>query len=827
MSTFGKDMAYAARVLGKRPAFAAIALITVALGIGASTAIFSVVNAVLLRPLPYRDADRLVLVWSDLRARDVRDFPLPPADFHDLREQATLFEAFAGVSPGRQALTGDGGEPEQVRVAGVTPNLISMLGARVLHGRDFVESDGTPQPPPPDPQGPNAQAAAPPPLPNVAILTHDFWQRRYGGDPSVVGRVLRVGGGSAEVVGVLAPGFELLFPPAVNVERVPDILFALRVNFAAGSRINVFLRVIGKLKEGVTVAQAQAQLDGIAAELRNQFPIKQTAGMYFRTEAMYDDLVADVRPAILALMGAVVFVLLIACANVANLFLVRASARERELAVRAALGGSRWRLVSQMLAESVILAASGALLGLLLARLGISLLLALRPANLPRLDDVGIDPMVLFFTMGAAILAALLSGVVPALRASRPDIAEVLRESGRTAGLGSGRLRNVVVVAEVALAFVLLIGSGLMIRSFVALHRANPGYDPEGLVTFFMPVPPSRGQAREAFLPELRDRLAALPGVTSVAATSSLPLDGSDPLARWGREEAATDPTKFEQGHFFSVMPGYIETMRTRLIEGRTFTAADNRPDALVMIIDELLAAKAFPNESALGKRLLVRVRGPEPEFVEVIGVIEHQRTTTLAADGEEGMYFTDGFFGHGNVARWAVRTDGDPLRLAPRVRAEIAAFEPLAAVAELQPMSVLVDRARTPTRFALTAIGIFAAIAALLAAVGLYGVLSTVVRSRTAEIGVRMAFGAPRGSIFQLFVGQGLRLSAAGVALGLLASLGLTRVMSTMLVEVRPTDPATFVAMAVFFFVIAGVASWLPAWRAAGLDPTAALREE
>ncbi|MGH7554391.1 MAG: FtsX-like permease family protein, partial [Longimicrobiales bacterium] len=578
---------------------------------------------------------------------------------------------------------------------------------------------------------------------------------------------------------------------------------------------------------GVTVAQAQAQLDGIAAELRNQFPIKQTAGMHFRTEAMYEDLVADVRPAILALMGAVVFVLLIACANVANLLLVRAAARERELAVRAALGCSRWRLVSQMLAESVLLAGGGALLGLLLARLGIRLLLALRPANLPRLDAVGIDPAVLFFTMGAAILAAVLSGVVPALRASRPDVAEVLRESGRTAGLGTGRLRNAVVVAEVALAFVLLVGSGLMIRSFVALHRANPGYDPQGLVTFFMPVPPARDQARETFLPQLRERLAALPGVTSVAATSALPLDGSNPLARWGREEAATDPTKFEQGHAFYVLPGYIETMRTRLIEGRTFTVADNRPDALVMMIDELLAAKAFPNESAVGKRLLVRVRGPEPEFVEVIGVVEHQRATTLAADGEEGMYFTDGFLDHGVVSRWAVRTDGDPVRLAPQIRAEIAAFEPLAAVAELQPMSVLVDRARTPTRFALTAIGIFAAIAALLAAVGLYGVLSTVVRSRTAEIGVRMAFGAPRASIFQLFVGQGLRLSAAGVVLGVLASLGLTRVMSTMLVEVRPTDPATFVAMTVFFFLIAGVASWLPAWRASGLDPTAALREE
>lgn len=825
-ATFEKDLVIAARKLRKNAPFTLVALITVALGIGASTAIFSVVNAVLLRPLPYRDADRLVLVWSDLRNRDVRDFPLPPADFNDIRQQAGLFEGFAAVSPGRVALTGDGGQPERVRIAGVTPNLVGLLGARIAFGRDFLEADATP-PPPPD----TTEAAAPPPeIVNAAILTHGFWQRRYGGDPDILGKVLQLGGGKAEVVGVLAPGFELLFPPAVNVERVPDLLTAMRVDFADASplsRINVFLRVIGRLKEGVTLAQAQAQLDGIAAALRRQFPIKQTSGMHLRTESMYQDLVMDVRPVILTLMGAVAFVLLIACANVANLLLVRASARERELAVRAALGGSRWHLVSQTLAESVLLAGGGALLGLLLARLGIRLLLALRPADLPRLDSVSLDPAVLAFTAGATVLAAVLSGVMPALRASRPDIADVLREIGRTAGLGSGRLRNAVVVAEVALCFVLLIGSGLMIRSFIALQRTDPGYQAEGLLTFLLPVPPSRGEAAPAFIQEFRDRLGAVPGVRSVTSASALPLEGTSPLARWGRPEAATDPSLFEQGAPFFVLPGYFETMRTPLIDGRTFTEADNRQDALVMVIDELLAARAYPNESAVGKRLLVRVRGPEPELLEVIGVVRHQRATTLAADGEEAMFFTDGFAGGGGaVGRWALRTAGDPTSLAPAVRAEIQRFEPLAAVADMQPMTDLVDRARTPTRFALALIAVFAIIAALLAAVGLYGVLSTVVRQRTAEIGVRMAFGAPRMSIFRLFVGQGLRLSVLGIALGTVASLAMTRVMTGMLVEVRPTDPTTFVAVALVFFSIAGIASWLPARRAARLDPTAALRE-
>ncbi|HWO02857.1 MAG TPA: ABC transporter permease [Blastocatellia bacterium] len=852
-----KDLAYAARLLRKNLAFAVTAIVTIALGIGASTAIFSVVNAVLLRPLPYSEPDRLTLIWGDMRARNVVDFPFPPGDVYDLRQQTTSFEDIAAVSTFKQSISGDDVDPAQVIVGGVTTNFFSTLGARVAQGREFIEADGIapPQPPPvastqpaqpptaqqpgqraPAPAAPRqpaaqqpAQANQPPQLPTIVILSNEFWQRRYGGDPGVIGRNIDVGGQRSQVVGVLAPGFELLFPPGTNIERAPDIWAANRIDFEGGSRLNVFLRLIGRLNKGATIQQARTQVEEVASDLRQRFPIKQTSDLHFRVEPMQEDLIADVRPAILALMGAVIFVLLIACANIANLLLVRASWREREFAVRAALGGSRWRLVRQMLAESLLIAGGGAVLGILLAQLGIDLLSRIRPDNLPRIESIRIDRVVLAFTALATIVAAAAFGILPALRASRPNVMEVLRRSGRTSGLAAGRiLRNSVVMAEVALSFVLLIGCGLMLRSFVALNRADPGYDPNKVLTFFLPNTRARGsEARAVFMREMHDRLQALPGVLSVTAATPLPLDGQSPNSRWGTDEALADPSKFQQANAHFVLPGYFETLGTRLIDGRTFTEADNRPDAKGIVIDRLLAAKAFPNESAVGKRLIVRIRSDNAEPLEVIGVVAHQRHTTLAADGREAIFFADGFMGHGRASRWALRTDGDPMSLVPAVRAEIARMDPLLAVAEVQPMLAFVDRARAQTRFALVLISIFAVIAAVLAAVGLYGVLSTVVRMRTSEIGVRMALGATPGNILRLMVGQGMRLSIAGVEFGLLAALGLTRAMTTMLVEVKPTDPPTFAVIAVVFIIIAAIASWLPARRAAKLDPTTALRDE
>jgi putative ABC transport system permease protein len=639
MESFVKDVGFAARSLRKNPAFAATALLTLALGIGVSTAIFSVVNAVLLQPLPYAKADRLVIAWGELRNRKVLNFPFSPGDFRDLKQQGTLFEDFAGVVTGPAPVTEDGGQPEQVSGAGATPNIFRLLGARIEIGRDFTENDAAPPPRPPQSAAPGA-APPGPQLPLVAIISHEFWQRRYGGDRGIVGKSIDVGGGRAQIVGILQPGFELLFPPRASIDRMPEIWTALRIDYEAASRRDVFLRVIGRLKPGVTVAQAQAQAEAVAADLRKRFPIDQAAGYHISIVGMHDDMVAEVRPAILALMGAVVFVLLIACANVANLLLVRSSARERELAVRAALGGSPWRLVRQMFAESLLLALGGAVLGLMLAELGIRLLVALAPANLPRLETVTLDPFVLAFTIACSLVSALLFGVVPAWRASRPDLADVLRASGRTPGLGGGRLlRSGVVTAEVALSFVLLIGSGLMFRSFVALAHVDPGFDADHVLTFSLFNPRLRKpEERAVFMRQVHDRLAALPGVRSVTATSPLPLDGGLSNARYGTAEAVADPAKFQQASSFFVYPGYFEAMRTKLIDGRTFTLADDRDSAQMVVIDTKLAAKTFPGQKAVGKRLLVRVRTQEPEWLEVIGVVAHERHQSLATDGPELM---------------------------------------------------------------------------------------------------------------------------------------------------------------------------------------------
>jgi putative ABC transport system permease protein len=818
-----RDLIHAGRSLLKAPSFTLVAVGTIALGIGASTAIFSVVNAVLLRPLPYPDAERLTLIWGDMLARDVVDFPFPPADFHDLRERGTLFEEVAAVSTFRQTLSGDDGEPEQIRVAGVTPNLLPMLGARAQIGRGFRAEDATPPAAPAPDRDPDGLDQ----LPAIGILSHDFWQRRYGGDPGVVGRTADMNGQVLEIVGVLEPGTELLFPPGVDVERTPDVWVALRVDYAAGSRINVFLRVIGKLRSGATLADAQAQLDALATDLRAQFSIKEAAGVHFRAEPMQADLVADVRPAIVALMGAVLFVLLIACANVANLLLVRSAAKERELAVRAALGGSRKRLAAQMLTESLLIAFAGALGGLWLSALGIRLLLALRPDNLPRIESIGIDLPVLAFTTAAAAAAALVFGLIPALRASRTHVAGVLQGAGRAAGLGAGgAARSLVVMAEVALCFVLLIGSGLMLRSFAALQRVDPGFDAEGVLTFSAPA---RGddEERADFQRRMREQLARVPGVEAVSAATPVPLDGSVVNARWGTAAAENDPDLFQQANVHIVLPGYLETMGTPLLAGRTFTDADNHFESTAIVIDEVLARKAFGDAPAVGERLLIRVRTPEPEWLTVVGVVRQQRHTTLAAEGREAIYFTDGQLGHGVAGSWFVRAARDPLALMPQIRAEVAGIDARVAIDEVHLMTELLRQATAQTRFALVLISVFAGIAAVLATVGLYGVLSTVVRQRTPEIGVRVAFGAEPRSILRLVVGQGLRLSGAGIFAGVLAALALTRVLSSLLVGVKPTDPATFTAVALLFVTVAAGASWLPAYRAARLDPTAALRKD
>jgi putative ABC transport system permease protein len=849
------DLTYAFRTLRKSPIFTITVVVTIALAIGASTAIFSVTNGVLLRKLPYKDPDRLVLACSDLQKRNVKDFPLSNVDFLDLRNGANNnFEDFAAVNTGRVTMPGLDGTPERIRIAGVSTNFFRMMGGSIVAGRDFEDSDGTPQPaaaggpgagvgagaparPTPAPSTGRAPAPAPapanapPPLPTMAILGNDYFQQRFGGDKSIIGKPLPVAaafGPPPIIVGVLAPGFELLFPPQANIEQFPSVWLAARIPYDVANRNNVQWRAIGRLRPGATFAQAQAEAETVAQKIRAENTIANTAGQYFRLVPMKQHLVDEVRPAILALMGAVVFLLLIACANVANLMLVRAASRERELAVRAALGAGWWQLVRQTLAEAIVIAALGTVIGVGLAYLGIRQLLWIAPANLPRLNAIGLDGRVLAFSVLAGLLSAVLFGVIPAVRTAKPNLMDTLRAAGRSGALGAAGLRNAVVVIEVALAFVLLIGSGLMFRTFLNIQRVNLGFDPRGLLTFqLLGNVGQTPQERDNFKRQLREQLSAIPGVRSATASFPLPLAGGFSPVRWGGAEAQQDPSKFQAADLQIVLPGYFESMGTTLLAGRTFTQDDNTPDRNLLVIDQALAAKAFPNESAVGKRILFRVRTPEAQWGEIIGVVAHQRNTSLVEPGREQLYVTDGYMNHGPASWWALRTDADPAVIAGAVREVVRKQGKETFINQMQPMDSLVVQAQAQTRFSLLLIGVFSTIAALLAGVGLYGVLATSVRQRTAEIGVRMALGAAPSRIFRLMVGKGLYLSAIGIAIGLVAAFALTRVLTSMLVEVKATDPVTFIFVALLFLVIAVLASWLPAQRAAGLDPTTALRNE
>jgi predicted permease len=826
-----RDLVFAGRTLRKNPIFALTAVLTIIFGVGASTTIFSVTNAVLLRPLPLKDPNRLVIAISDLRNRNVHDFPFSNANFIDLREGTkSAFQDFAGVFTFRDIVHRLDGTPEQIRIANVTTNFFRLVGAKIAFGRDFTDADGIPQPP--DATG-NAIITAPPqpPLPTIAILSYEYFQRRYSANPAALGQGLSTDAQfSPQIVGVLAPRFQLYFPPAANVETTPDVWIANRLDYDAAHRNGVSIHAVGKLKDGVSIEQAQSAVETVAAETRKNFPIQRTAGYFIRVEPMRQHLVSEVRPAILALMGAAIFLLFIACANVANLLLVRASLRERELAVRAALGASWWNLARPMLAEAFLLAVLGAIGGLALAWLGIRALLVIAPANLPRLDTIRIDSVALGFTAVAALLAAAIIGLASAWRAARPDVMNVLRGSSQNEGLDSGGLlRKFVVVSEVALSFVLLIGSGLMFRSFLELQRIDPGFDPRALLTFqVLGIPDSyTSHQLAAITHQIQATLRAIPGIQNVAASYPFPLTGGFSPIRWGTGEALVDASKFQAVDYEGVLPSYFDVMRTPVLAGRTFSDADNAPGRKVVVIDQFLADKAFPHESAVGKRILFRIDTPEPEWFDVIGVVGHQREESLAEPGREQVYFTDGFMGYGWVQQWVVRTGGDPASYGSEIRAAIKSLDSHLLIAEMQPVESLVRQAQAGTHFSLLLIGVFAVVASLLAGVGLYGVLSTVVRQRSAEIGIRMALGARPANIFKLVVGQGLCLTAVGIGIGLIAAFALTRVMTTMLVGVKASDPGTFAMMVIAFFLIATLASWFPARRAARLDPTAALREE
>jgi predicted permease len=811
-----KDFAYAGRTFRKSPIFATTAVVTLALGIGASTAIFSVTNAVLLRPLPYQDPNQLLLVFWESRLG--RSFLHSNADFFDLRDGTrAIFDDIGGVASFRAFASRADGSSEQISKALVTSNFFRLMGATIAFGRDFTEADAIPQP---------AQPEVLIPPGSSAILSYEYWQRRFAGSTAVLGHELPISGAlGPRIIGVLSPGFKLFFPPGARTDAAPDFWVANNIGYDAAHRNLLTVGAIGRLKGGVTLRQAQDRLDALLPELRkNSFD----PAAALRLKPMQDYLVEEVRPAILLLMAAVIFLLLIACANVANLLLVRASLRERELAVRAALGGSWRRLASQMLAEALLLSGLGTLLGVVFAGLAVHILLGIVPVTLPRIESTTIDWRVLVFAVTAGLASTAFFGLMPAVRAARPDVNQILRGVGRASGLDAGHLsRNTVVIAEVALSFVLLTGSALMFRSFLELRRIDPGYDPRGLLTLFATRDweLTRQQGRIERLREMQAGLRALPGVENVTAALVLPLAGGSRPKNSSTPPPSSEVPGAEGADFQQVMPGYFETLHTPLLAGRTFTADDNAPGRNLVVIDQLFAARAFPNESAVGK--LIHLPDPAAPWAEVIGVVAHQRLFSLSDPGRETVYYSDGFWGIGVSRYWIVRTAGDPAKYNAAVRAAIAKVDRAMVISKMQPMDALVDQDQAGTRLPLLLLAIFASIALLLSSVGLYGVLATIVRQRTAEIGVRMALGADPTSIFKLIVGYGLRLTATGLVLGLIAAIGLTRTMTTVLVGVRATDSATYAAMTLLFLIVAAIASWVPAARAASLDANAALRAE
>jgi putative ABC transport system permease protein len=802
METLLRDVRYGIRSLAKRPAFTAIALIALALGIGANTAIFTLVNAVLLRPLPFAEPDRLVWVWGNIKGGG-NHASVSPLDFLDFRQQNTTFEEFAasiGV-PVPLNLTGNG-EPERLQGAAVTGNYFQALGVKPLLGRTFLlenEKPGSDQ---------------------VVVLSYGLWQKRFGGDADIVNKTVTLGGKTCQVLGVMPQDFS--FPQAA------ELWVPLNFDSEPGmkQRKAHFLRPIGKLKPGVTIAQAQADTDAVARHLEEQYP-DTNKGWNLRLVSLREQLVGNTRPTLFILFGAVGFVLLIACANVANLLLVRAAGRQREIALRTALGAGRLRIVRQMITESVLLALVGGTLGTLLAVWGVELLVSLSEGSIPSTAHVNIDATVLGFTLLVSLVTGVLFGLVPALRTLRVNLTDSLKEGGRGAseGMHRNRTRSMLVVLESAVAVVLLIGAGLLIRSLIRLQNISPGFDAHNVLTMRVDLPRQKYDTPEKsnnFFTQLESRLAALPGVEKVGFISELPLSGQPndmPYTVEGRPPVSMDQA-FDDD-FRRVNRNYFEAMRIPFLRGRNFTEQEVSQSAKVMVISDLLARQTFPNEDPIGKRLILAM-GDQP--IEIIGIVGDIRHRALESDPLPAMYLPTYQTGWMNVV---IRTKGDPGVLAAAARKEVQAIDPDQPVAAVKPMAAWLDTAVAAPRYRTGLIGLFALVALILATTGIYGVMSYSVTQRTHEIGVRMALGAKRFDVLKLVVRQGMVLVIVGVLLGVAAAIGLTRVMSSLLFGVTAKDPLTFVAVAAVLTLVAFIACYLPARRATKVDPLVALRYE
>ena len=805
-----QDIRFAFRMLLKRPSFTVIVVLTLALGIGANTTIFSAIDAVLLNPLPYKDPDRLMVVWETNKhlGTDTSDRnEVAIGNFRDWRSRNQVFDQLGSLFYTDMHLTGTG-EPQRIKSCVVTTNMFQVLGVQPMLGRSFLPEEEQPG------------------HPFTVILSHDLWQRAFGSDRSLINKSLTLNGHQVAVIGVMPPGFELQFPTSIHV----DMWVPMAIGEGDLDRSMNFLYALGRLKQNATREQAQSEMSLIASQLQQQYP-ETNADRGVRVVPLHKQVVGNVESYLYMLFAAVGFVLLIACANVAGLLLARVTARHREVAIRLALGASRWRLVRQLLTESLILSAVSGLLGLLVAYGGIKLLLALTPTEVPRLHEIGLHIPVFLWTLTISVVTGLLFGLAPALQASRPDLTKALKDnSGRNPGSSQGGvLRNLLVVSEVTVALLLLVGAGLMTKSFVRLQQVNPGFEATNLVSMYIALPTQkyRRQQVNIFYDQLLERVRNLPGVKSVAGIDPLPLSNTDSTTTFVVEGAplVNLANRPEVGRRI-ITPGYFETMSIPILKGRSFTEQDRENTPNVIIVNEALASRFWPNQEAIGKRLGFEDEPGKQVWREIVGVAGNVKHKALETDVMPEVYFPYQQF-PGNFMNLVAHTESDPVSMVPAIRNQVLSIDKDQPVADIMTMKQRLARSVATSRFVMLLLSSFSVLALGLAAVGIYGVMAYLVTQRTQEIGVRMALGAQRQDVLRFVVGKGMLLAVTGTAIGLGAALALTRLMRSLLFEVTPTDWLTFVIAATLLLTVALLACYIPARRATKVDPLTALRYE
>ncbi|HEY0321335.1 MAG TPA: ABC transporter permease [Pyrinomonadaceae bacterium] len=806
MNTVWQDLRYGVRVLLKNPGFALVAVLTLALGIAVNTAIFSIVNAVLLRPLPYNQPERITMVYSTNEKRGITTNPHSFPNFADYHAEQQSFEALAAYTGATAALSG-GELPEQINGVAASPDIFKVLAAAPLKGRTFEPED-------------EREGGAP-----VVVISYGMWQRRFGSDPNIVGRQIMLDGESQTIIGVMPRNFQFLFvndPPEFWVPLDP----ASQLNKQRGA---IYLSVIGRLKPNVTIQQAGAELRTIAGRLSEQYK-SDNANRSVQLVPALEDMTSSLRPTLLVLLGAVGFVLLIACANVANLLLARAAGRGREIAIRVAHGASRWRIIRQLLTESILLALIGGGLGLLIAVWGVESLASIVPADIPRFDQTSVDFRVLGFTLLASALTGVIFGLAPALQASRLDLNEALKEGGRSAtgGRARNRMRSFLIISEVALSLVLLVGAGLLVKSFMQLRNVNPGFNPQNALTASVSLPSIKYKEDEqalSFFHRTIERVSQLQGVEAVGAVMPLPLSQNSMSISFtvdGRPEPA--PGEKQSSGARITTPGYFRAMGIPLIKGRVFTDADRPDSPQVVLINETLARRFFPGEDPIGKRLKISMNSINGEIVGVVGDVRHSSLDTEAGP-EFYVPFTQ--VPQGDMALVVRTSGGDPAALAPSLRQAVKEIDSDQPLYEVRTMNSLVSSSIARQRFSMALVALFAVLALVLASVGIFSVMSFLVTQRTHEIGIRMALGAQASDVLKMILKQGMLFTLIGLGIGLIAALALTRVMGGLLFNVRATDPLTFAGVSLLLMLVAFIACYIPARRATRVDPMRALHYE